>query len=167
MLKDSTVFVLTTDEIAQAAGSSKFMKTGYGYSVGKEADQVLDFANLCYAVMAKSIQVNGVWGCENYKGDSFRSNGFSYTEALSLLSSTGICTDNCYRLLGLQIVGHINEYSPFVPMPERKGIILYNSHHAVFFNNYFFDCFGQAVPIGPEIFCSGLKFKPEWYLELK
>jgi len=126
---------------------------------------VLFYAYLSYAVIGKYIEKNGFWGCVDRNGDSFHyKKTKSFEESLNFITRTSICTDNCYRLLGLKIKGgKVIDYNGTEDL-NRKGIILYSWKHAVTTHDGKLDCHGEWQPITAEKTC-GNKF--EFYIELE
>lgn len=163
-LKDNTELTISKDEYDLAKKYSKFEINETQLS-STEKEEVLYYAYLSYAVIAKYIEKNGFWGCVDNNGNSFHYRKTkSYEESLNFITRTSICTDNCYRLLGLKIKdGKVQNYTGTENM-NNTGIILYSWQHAVATYNSKLDCHGTWQDIGTQKIC-GNKF--EFYIELE
>jgi hypothetical protein len=162
-LRDNTHMVITEKERLLATKYSHFETTESYEQLGAEKEEVLFYANLAYACIAKYIQTNGYTGCADYLGvtpDVSRIPEFE--NALIFITRTSYCTDNCYKYLGLKIRGGIQNYKSGLTLNEM-GTILYSWGHAVVVYHNKIDCHGDWVPASTSKICYNY-FK--WYIVL-
>ncbi len=157
-LRDGTILNVTESEYAEAKKAAKFILEGSEADVESSG---LFYAYLSYSIIAKYIQNNGYWGCDEEGNPHFPPKK-DYKHALDFITNTSFCTDNCYRLLGLKIKGSkIYDYTSDISLRD-KGTIIYSQHHAVVVDNSKLDCFGNWLDVAPEV--CGQLFK--WYIIL-
>ena len=164
-LKDGTNLTISEDELKSANRYSNFDTTDSYKLLGVDKDSVLFYACLSYACIAKNIEENGYWGCSDADGNSShqkRIKGFE--NALTFITRTSYCTDNCHRLLGLRIKENkIYDYDGSSGLND-KGTILYSWGHAVAVYNNQLDCHGEWLPVLVSKVCYN-RFK--WYIILE
>ena len=164
-LKDGTKLSISPAELTSATSYSNFDTTHSYELLGNLKDSVLFYSYLSYACIAKNIQENGYWGCSDAKGNSShirRIKGFQ--SALSFITRTSYCTDNCHRLLGLKIKENkIYDYDGSTSL-IGKGTILYSWGHAVAVFENQLDCHGEWLPVSPNKVCYN-RFK--WFVTLE
>lgn len=164
-LKDGTKLIISQEELNLASVYSHFDTTGIYRKLGSRRDSVLFYAYMSYACIAKYISEYGYWGCTDDEGESVHIEKIpEFKNALSFITNTSFCTDNCYKLLGLKIKENkIADYTGEAPLNE-KGTILYSKAHAVTVYNNQLDCHGQWVPVSAKKVCRNV-FK--WYIVLE
>lgn len=165
VLKDGTKLSITGDELSLAKRYADFDTSGSRLLSDVEREQLLHYAYLAYACIAKNIALNGYWGCVDDRGNSNHYNRMKhYSRALHFITRTSFCTDNCHRLLGLKIRDNkILDYTGAQVLAD-KGIILYSWGHAVAVYDNKLDCHGEWLPVTADKVCYN-KFK--WYLVLE
>ena len=161
-LKDGTKLEVTEEELTLARDEYAKFEITKTPEVSSAQDNVLFYAYLAYAVIAKSIVQNGYWGCGDSNAPHYTQIK-KYNEALTFISRTSFCTDNCHKLLGYKIKGDkIYDFNS-VSQLDEKGIILYSMAHAVVVFNKQIDCHGEWEKATTSKVCSN-KFK--WYIKL-
>lgn len=163
-LKDGTTFNITEPERQSAIRYAKFI-TPQLPSLGAERDEILRYAYLAYASIAKFITAKGYWGCEEKVSPHIDFTG-TYEDALWFISRTSYCTDHCYRLLGLKARDpRVPNYTGPADCRPR-GSILYSGGHAVATYSDHLDCHGswEPLPIKGQVACSN---EFEWYIVLE
>lgn len=129
-----------------------------------DINEVMLHAHLLYACIAKKVQLEGYYGCEEDDGSYHKYKPVKkYSKALRFISRTSICTDKCYVLLGLNIKGKINDYTDTTVLNE-DGTILYSKGHAVAAYQGKIDCYGDWITVSTEQTCSQ---KFNWYIVLE
>lgn len=164
-LKDETKLNISPEELTLATTYSNFDTTDSYKLLGSLKDSVLFYSYLSYACIAKYIQENGYWACSDAQGNSShirRIRGFQ--SALSFITRTSYCTDNCHRLLGLKIKENkIYDYDGSAALND-KGTILYSWGHAVAVYENQLDCHGEWLPVSTNKVCYN-RFK--WFITLE
>jgi hypothetical protein len=161
-LKDGTQLSISEAEVALAKDYASFaIRNNSG--LGSEQQEVLNYAYMAYAAIAKNIVKNGYWGCVE-QGSPHLTNYKDYKGALYFISRTSFCTDYCYRLLGYK--SKENKIFDFTDKstPPPKGVILYSWPHAVAVYDNRLDCHGTWLPLTTNTVCYN-DFK--WYIELE
>ncbi|MFC6223775.1 hypothetical protein ACFP2F_11035 [Hymenobacter artigasi] len=171
-LRDHTALTLTDAERQQAADWAKFKQpAGVTMPAGERA-ALVSYANFCYAVMAKYIETQKLYGCTNEATNRIDSSAAlgSYHTALKRLTKRSICSDNAYRHLGLLATdatagGH--EYDPKRDFSTQTAVVAYSDNHAVFVLGKQYDDHGTWKPLTKEANADDITFKPKWFFELK
>lgn len=174
-LRSGQTLSLTAEERRRAAISARFRRcdnaqTGENYSAlpAQEALPILQYAGLCYAVMAKVIEQNGEYGC--LKDDTTAAAPTpvrSFQAALRTLGN-GVCSDNVYRYLGLEVVNprHV-DFTPSLDFTATPGVVVYSDNHAVALWKKYFDYRGDWIARSREGHCQTEDFNARFYLVLK
>jgi len=162
-LQSGDTLSVSNTELKLAEQYSNFELSG-NLPAAQQKD-VLSYAYLSYAAIAKYIQLYGYWSCEDKYGNSYPiAPMYDYLNALRFITMTSFCTDNCYKLLGLKIAGgKINDYTNATVL-NQKGTILYSWGHAVAANHNTIDCHGSWIPASTAKTCNN-RFK--WYIVLE
>ena len=166
VLRDGTKLTVTEDELVLAKRVARFEINNESPLTQPQREDVMFHAYLAYAAIAKFIEENGYWGCENEDGSSLHLTRIRrYEDALRFITKTSYCTDNAHRLLGLKIIG--NRVSRFEPDNKliEPGIILYSSGHAVAVHESKIDCRGDWVLLNGSAEACHQFF--EWYVRLE
>ena len=160
-LKDGKKLTVSDAELTQAKDQSRFEVKNV--LPNAQRDEVMHYAYLAYACIAKFIEKNGYWDCEERQGAHISPN-FDYAKALRFISRKSYCTDYCYRLLGFKIdQDKIFDFTNPVQLVQ-PGTILYSEQHAVAAYNDLIDCHGDWI--SADIGKSCYNFF-EWYIILK
>jgi hypothetical protein len=174
-LRTGQTLMLTDTERRQAGEAALFMRKdkskpkpkGSDLSI-EEATSIIQYANLCYAVMAKFMEVYGEYGClnrDNTTNEPTRTANFS--AALATLAN-GVCSDNVYRHLGLTVENPMHvEFYPSLDFTTKPGVLVYSEKHAVALWGKYFDYHGGWVARSKYGHCETTGFKAKYYLVLK
>ena len=171
-LRDHTALTLTDAERRQAADWAKFKQPDGVTIPATERAALVSYANFCYAVMAKYLETQKLYGCTDEATNRIDSSAAlgSYRAALKRLTNRSICSDNAYRHLGLLATdatagGH--EYDPKRDFSTQKAVVAYNDNHAVFVLGTQYDDHGAWKPLAKEAKADNILFEPKWFFELK
>jgi hypothetical protein len=162
-LKDGTNLEITDEELSLVSNKyAKFEITRIP-EIATIQDNVIFYAHLAYAAIAKNIVKNGYWGCGDNNIPHYTQIK-KYEDALIFISRTSYCTDNCFKLLGYKIKeGKIYDFNSANQLRD-KGIILYSWAHAVVVYNKQIDCHGEWLSSTTGKVC-GNRF--QWYIVLE
>jgi hypothetical protein len=174
-LRNGQFLTLTDAERKQAASAAQFVRNDQSKPkpVGSdlpiaEATPIIQYANLCYAVMAKFIATQGEYGCLNRDNTiSARTRVVGFAAALATLAN-GVCCDNVYKHLGLEVVNpqHV-EFTTSLDFTHTPGVIVYSEKHAVALWRKYFDYHGDWIARSDRGECETRRFKAKYYLVLK
>jgi hypothetical protein len=168
-LRDRTELTVSDAERRQAASQATFKQPAVAGLPTAERAALVGYANFCYAVMAKYLETQKVYLCtdDDNQLDSTAALG-SYQHALDKLTEDGLCSDNAYRHLGLRALDQTAPpYKPSEDFSSKKGVVAYNSHHAVFIMGKQYDHYGTWWPLAKRTRDTRKKFKPKWVFQLK
>ncbi len=174
-LRSGQTLTLTDTERRQAGKAALFVRNDKSKPKPEgsdlpmeEATPIIQYANLCYAVMAKFIEVYGEYGClnrDNTTDEPTRTANFS--AALATLAN-GVCSDNVYRHLGLAVENPMHiEFYPSLDFTTKPGVLVYSKKHAVVLWGKYFDYHGDWVARSKHGHCETTGFKAKYYLVLK
>lgn len=167
-LRDRTVLTVSDKERRQAARAAAFTISDNALpSVEKVA--IIQYATLCYAILAKYVATQRLYGCTKEDNSAWQSPPKkSFSAALKFISKTGFCSDNCYRHLGLQVKDATAPlYEAHRDYSAEKGVVAYNNGHAVFVLGNRFDHYGTWEPLKQELQSKDAEFEPKWVFELQ
>ena len=174
-LRSGQELTVTDAERRQATGAAMFVRcdttqTGINRNSlpSAEAAQIVQYANLCYAVMAKFIATYGEYDClrrDNTTADP--EPVASFTAALATLAD-GVCSDNVYRHLGLEVLNakHV-EFDPSLDLTHTPGVVVYSNKHAVMLWRKYFDFHGDWITRSRRGQCETAHFQAKFYFVLK
>lgn len=161
-LKNGVILSISEEELQQAKESAAFELHDVP-DLGQEQSEVIKYAYLAYATIAKSIVKSGYWGCVEQNNRHY-TDIKTYKDALWFISKRSFCTDNCYRLLGYKIRDNkVFEFTNPAQVAE-KGTILYSWPHAVVTCGAELDCYGNWLPVQTSKICNN---RFEFYIVLE
>jgi hypothetical protein len=167
-LRDKTALTVSDKERRQAARAAAFAISNNALPLVEKV-AILQYATLCYAVLAQYVATQRLYGCTKQDNSAWQSPAKkSFSAALKFISKTGFCSDNCYRHLGLQVKDTTAPpYDPRQDYSAEKGVVAYNNGHAVFVLGTRFDHYGTWEPLKQELQSKDAAFEPKWVFELQ
>ncbi|MDO7884233.1 hypothetical protein [Hymenobacter cheonanensis] len=174
-LRNGQLLTITDAERRQAGQAAMFVRNDQSQPKPEgsdlpiaEATPIIQYANLCYAAMAKFIETYGEYGClnrDNTTAEPTRAGNFQ--DALATLAN-GVCSDTIYRHLGLEVQNPLHaEFDPALDFTNSPGVLVYSPRHAVVLWRKYFDYHGDWVPRSNRGQCQTRRFKAQFYLVLK
>lgn len=143
-LQDGRMLLLTEKEIRAINKENKILYSPYRDPVKKRALLKLrEFAETAFAIMVRSIQLEGYEGKEHTESSAIR-----------LLTRTGISTSQLHRLLGFSrksVGAHKLSLKHLSLFKRKKGVLLYSDLHIVVVSKGYYEDFGKAVPLDGKI----------------
>ena len=174
-LRNGQALTLTGIERRQAAAAAMFVRNDMSKPKPEgsdlpiaEATPIIQYANLCYAVMAKYIETYGEYGCLNPGNTTVSlTHVANFSAALATLAN-GICADNVYRHLGLaaENPNHV-DFDPLIDFRKKTGVLVYNDKHAVALWRKYFDYHGDWIQRSGRGHCETRRFRARYYLVLQ
>jgi hypothetical protein len=105
--------------------------------------KIRDYAELCFAVMVRSIVLNGYDGTE-----------YVESEAVKLLTKDGMNTHHIHHLLGLKrktSSAHYLTLKNLRQFRKKRAVLFYSDSHIAVVSHGFFDNYGTAVELNGKI----------------
>jgi hypothetical protein len=158
-LKDKSLITLSDMAIRRINKKNKIAFTYYkDKSNQAQVRKLRDYAELCFAVMVRYLQLYGYEGRE-----------FTESSAIQTLTREGINTDHVHLLLGLKrktAAAHKLTVAQLPLLRRKKAILLYSDVHITLASDGYFEEFGKAVPISNDIPVLKAR-KAKYWFELK
>lgn len=139
-LKDGSLVVLSDTAIRRINKKNKISFTHYSDKTKQaELRRLRTYAELCFAVMVRYLQLYGYEGRE-----------FTESSAIQTLTREGINTDHIHLMLGLK--RKTSKAQKLFPshlslLRSKKSVLLYSDVHITLASQGFYEDFGTAMPI--------------------
>ena len=143
-LKDGRILVLGDNEINKINRKNAIVFSRFKDPLKKkEINKLKEYVELCFAIIARSIQINGYDGKE-----------FTQSEAIRLLTHDGLKIERIHSLLGLSrktrsahtlTIKHLKNFH------QKKAVLLYSDVHIVVASGGYYESYGHAVEIRDDI----------------
>lgn len=169
------MLTLSDAERRQAGAATKFVRNdaskpkpeGSDLPVA-EATSIIQYATLCYAVMAKFIESVGEYDCLNSDNTTDAPKRVTSFKAALATLDDGVCSDNVYRHLGLIVENpsHV-EFKPTMSFLTKRGVLVYSDKHAVAVWRKYFDYHGDWIERSKRGHCETRRFRAKYYLVLQ
>src|SRR5688572_12009066 len=143
-LQDRRMLVLTEKEIRAINRENKILYSPYRDPSKKRAlIKLREFAETAFAIMVRSIQLEGYEGKEH-----------TQSSAIRLLTRTGISTAQLHRLLGFSrksVAAHKLAQKHLSLFNRKNGVLLYSDLHIVVVSKGYYEDFGKAITLEGKI----------------
>ncbi len=143
-LKNGDIHAISKKDVARLSKANKIhLRRAHNEKDALRLKKIKDYANLCFAVMVRSILIHGFNGKE-----------YTETEAIRLLTKEGMNTHHIHHLLGLKrksSTAHFLTLKNLRQFRNKKAVFLYSDSHIAVVSEGYFDNYGEAVELNGKI----------------